>query len=61
MVNVLVFGATGSVGKEVARAFARNGHTVYGLTRSAKKAHELQCEESKLQHHLPNPPLPDLF
>ncbi|KAG2181471.1 hypothetical protein INT44_008284 [Umbelopsis vinacea] len=45
MVKVLIFGATGVVGKEVARAFSRNGHTVYGLTRSAKKAHELEREE----------------
>lgn len=50
MVKVLIFGATGVIGKEVARAFSRNGHTVYGLTRSAKKAHELQREESKIRY-----------
>ncbi|KAH8549041.1 NAD(P)-binding protein [Umbelopsis sp. PMI_123] len=45
MVKVLIFGATGIIGKEDARAFSRNGHTVYGITRSAKKAHELEREE----------------
>jgi len=45
MVKVLVFGATGVIGKEVARSFAHRGHTVYGLTRSEAKAKELQKEE----------------
>lgn len=47
MVKVLLFGSTGIIGREVARALTRNGHEVFGLTRSAEKAKELQKEESK--------------
>jgi len=45
MVKVLIFGATGVIGREVARSFVRRGHHVYGLTRSAEKAKELEREE----------------
>ncbi|GAB5593111.1 hypothetical protein Unana1_08011 [Umbelopsis nana] len=45
MVKVLIFGATGAIGREVARAFVRKGHEVYGLTRNEVKARELQREE----------------
>jgi nucleoside-diphosphate-sugar epimerase len=47
MVKVLLFGSTGVIGREIARAFTRNGHEVYGLTRREAKAKELQQEESK--------------
>jgi nucleoside-diphosphate-sugar epimerase len=47
MVKVLLFGASGVIGREVARAFVRRGHEVYGLTRSASKAMEFEKEESK--------------
>ncbi|GAM27952.1 hypothetical protein SAMD00019534_111280 [Acytostelium subglobosum LB1] len=41
MASVLVLGATGAIGFEVALEFLRNGYTVYGLTRSEDKAKEL--------------------
>ncbi|GAA97037.1 uncharacterized protein L969DRAFT_19907 [Mixia osmundae IAM 14324] len=43
--RVLVLGATGFIGFPVAQALVRNGHIVYGLTRSDAKSKELQAEE----------------
>ncbi|RUS22357.1 NAD-P-binding protein [Endogone sp. FLAS-F59071] len=45
MVKVFVFGASGFIGNPVAKAFARAGHEVYGLTRSTEKAVELNKDE----------------
>ncbi|RUS14323.1 hypothetical protein BC937DRAFT_94000, partial [Endogone sp. FLAS-F59071] len=46
MTKVFVLGASGFIGNPVAKAFARAGHQVYGLTRSPKKAAELLKDES---------------
>jgi nucleoside-diphosphate-sugar epimerase len=43
--NVFVTGATGYIGLNVAAAFRRAGHSVWGLTRSAQKAHILARHE----------------
>jgi nucleoside-diphosphate-sugar epimerase len=43
--QVLVLGASGSIGFPVARAFRRAGYKVYGLVRSEEKAHKLALEE----------------
>lgn len=43
--NVFVTGATGYIGLNVAAAFRRAGHSVWGLTRSAQKAHVLARHE----------------
>ncbi len=43
--RVLVTGATGYIGFNVAQAFRRHGHEVWGLVRSRDKANEyLRCE-----------------
>jgi nucleoside-diphosphate-sugar epimerase len=49
MVKVLLFGVTGVIGREVARAYVRKGHEVYGVTRNESKIKELQQEESAYQ------------
>eukprot|EP01132_Coremiostelium_polycephalum_P009683 gene9683-11883_t len=41
MSKILVLGATGTIGGEVALEFKNSGYTVYGLTRSIEKAHVL--------------------
>ncbi|KAI0796231.1 hypothetical protein C8Q75DRAFT_803267 [Abortiporus biennis] len=43
--RVLVIGATGFIGLPVSQALVRAGHIVYGLTRTAEKAKQLQAEE----------------
>ena len=43
--NVFVTGSTGYIGAAVAAAFRRAGHRVFGLARSAEKAHALAREE----------------
>lgn len=43
--KVLILGATGFIGGPVAQAFVRNGHIVYGQTRSANSARELEANE----------------
>ncbi|OZJ07039.1 hypothetical protein BZG36_00094 [Bifiguratus adelaidae] len=43
--RVLVLGATGFIGNGVAQAFVRNGHFVYGQTRSSSKAAQLAAQE----------------
>ncbi|KAL4246625.1 NAD(P)-dependent Metabolic Enzyme [Abortiporus biennis] len=43
--RVLVIGATGFIGLPVSQALVRSGHVVYGLTRKADKARQLQAEE----------------
>ncbi len=43
--KVLVTGATGTIGFEVARALRRAGHRVYGLHRSAESARRLEAAE----------------
>jgi len=43
--KVLVLGATGVIGGPVAQAFTRNGHEVYGSTRSATNTRDLQTKE----------------
>ncbi|KAH8112045.1 NAD-binding protein [Phellopilus nigrolimitatus] len=43
--KVLILGATGFIGLPAAQAFVRNGHEVYGQTRSASKARLLASEE----------------
>jgi nucleoside-diphosphate-sugar epimerase len=43
--KVIVFGATGFIGHEIALALARAGHTVIGTTRSAESAKKLESEE----------------
>lgn len=47
MVKVFIFGAGGFIGNSVAKTFARAGYDVYGLTRSAEMAAELNKEESE--------------
>lgn len=49
MVKVLLFGVTGVIGREVARAYVRRGHEVYGVTRNESKIKELLQEESVYQ------------
>lgn len=43
--NVFITGATGYIGYEVAQAFRRAGHRVFGVTRSEKKAGMLARQE----------------
>lgn len=43
--NIFITGATGYIGFNVAQAFRRAGHQVWGLTRSAEKAARLAQEE----------------
>lgn len=43
--KVFVTGATGFLGRAVAEGFRRKGHRVWGLTRSAEKAAELDAAE----------------
>lgn len=43
--NIFVTGATGYIGFEVAQAFRRAGHRVYGVTRSDQKAAMLARQE----------------
>jgi len=43
--KVLVLGATGFIGFPTAQAFVRNGHEVFGQTRSADKVKALEAEE----------------
>ena len=43
--NVFITGATGYIGFNVAQAFRRTGHQVWGLTRSAAKATMLEQQE----------------
>ncbi|THG92554.1 hypothetical protein EW145_g8676, partial [Phellinidium pouzarii] len=43
--KVFIFGATGFIGLPVAQAFVRNGHEIFGQTRSASKAKLLESEE----------------
>lgn len=43
--KVLILGATGFIGGPVAQAFVRNGHIVYGQTRSANSAKQLEALE----------------
>ncbi|KAL4252841.1 NAD(P)-dependent Metabolic Enzyme [Abortiporus biennis] len=43
--RVLVIGATGFIGLPATQALVRAGHIVYGLTRTAEKAKQLQAEE----------------
>ncbi|CAG8983635.1 hypothetical protein HYALB_00004066 [Hymenoscyphus albidus] len=46
MVNVLLLGATGYIGKELCHSLVRGGdHRVYGLARTAEKAKDLAKEE----------------
>ncbi|RUP51972.1 hypothetical protein BC936DRAFT_143984 [Jimgerdemannia flammicorona] len=45
MVKVFVLGVTGFIGNPVAKAFARAGHEVYGLTRNTAKVTELARDE----------------
>lgn len=47
MSRILVLGATGYVGREIATAFGRRGYNVYGLARSEDKAKLLAQEEIK--------------
>jgi nucleoside-diphosphate-sugar epimerase len=43
--NVFITGATGYIGFNVAMAYRRAGHTVWGLTRNEEKAHILRRHE----------------
>jgi len=43
--KVLILGATGFIGLPVAQAFVRNGHEVYGSTRSSSKSSLLASSE----------------
>ena len=43
--TVFVTGATGFIGNVVAKAFKRQGYTVYGLARSAEKGRALERDE----------------
>ncbi|KZT58912.1 NAD(P)-binding protein [Calocera cornea HHB12733] len=43
--KVLILGASGFIGGPVAQAFVRNGHEVYGATRSQSKAPGLAAQE----------------
>jgi len=43
--KVLILGASGFIGLPIAQAFSRNGHEVYGSTRSQAKAAILAAEE----------------
>lgn len=43
--KVLILGVTGFIGRPVAQAFVRNGHEVYGQTRSDSKAKSLIADE----------------
>ncbi|KAJ3033226.1 hypothetical protein HDV00_006580 [Rhizophlyctis rosea] len=45
MSTVFVIGATGTIGREVAKAYRRDGYTVYGLTRSEEKGKDLWKDE----------------
>jgi len=46
MVNVLVVGATGYIGRNLSQSLVRSGnHRVYGLARTEEKAKELVAEE----------------
>lgn len=43
--KIFIIGVTGFIGLPIAKSFVRNGHKVYGLTRSESKAKELIKEE----------------
>jgi nucleoside-diphosphate-sugar epimerase len=45
MVKVLVLGATGYIGLPLSQSLLRSSHTVYGLSRTPQKAHQLSLHE----------------